>query len=629
MMSLTLRSTRHFLQYKQHSSSGKTVAVSLLLLLLIQLIVGISFRTHCVFAQSGSESTLAQRYNEARFYFNQLLTSETISGEIENWQKGAQNFRRIYLADPLSEQAPACLFMLGRIYHQMFLRFHNTSDVDESITYFKDTATLFPEHRLADDAYYVMGMLYLQTKQDPALAAIQFSKIVQEYQNGDMHPQAAEMMKQLSKEHDIPLPSVMVGNSQMSKLNYILPAKYWSSDDYVRVVIMASGPVSYREELLEPSPNDSRRLYIDFHDSYIEPQYRQPLNIDSGLLKKIHTDQFSKDTVRLSLNIDNIDNYKIYSLPEPFRVVIDVRGKGGHNNQKKLTRFRPAETPDLTTNSTESIPAPVILQDRKKLSPSRENEKIVRITRRLPVSPAPENSAFSLAQQLGLKVRRIVLDPGHGGKDPGAIANGLQEKDLVLKIARLVKPLLEQQIGCEVVLTRESDVFISLEERTAIANTRNADLFLSLHLNAHPSPKLRGLETYYLNLSTNAEAMRVAAMENATSTSQISDLQDILQDILQNSKITESSRLAALVHGALARGLAGKSAIAEHDLGIKQAPFYVLIGAQMPAILVELAFISNKQDALNLQSDAYLSAAAREMVNGILAYVNSTTTASL
>jgi len=620
MMSLTLRFTSHSVHHQQLAAGGKQLAVCLLLLL-FQLFIGVSFRTHCVFAQSGSEGTLAQRYNEARFYFNQLLTSETISGEIENWQKGAQNFRRIYLADPLSEQAPACLFMLGRVYHQMYQRFQIVAYADESITYFKDTATLFPEHRLADDAYYVMGMLYLQIKQDPALAATQFAKIVQDYQSGDMHPQAAEMIKQLSKDHDIPLPPVMVGNSQLSKLNSILPAKYWSSNDYVRVVIMASGPVSYREELLESSPNNLQRLYIDFQDSYIEPQYRQPLNIENGLLQEIRTVQFSKDTVRFSLDVKNIDSYKIYSLPEPFRVVIDIRGKEGQSGQKKLARFRPAET----TSSTESTTALVILQDQKKVPVNRQNDHVIKITRRQPGSPPPDISALSLAQQLGLKVRRIVLDPGHGGKDPGAMANGLQEKDIVLKFAQLIKPLLEQHIGCEVVLTRDSDTFISLEERTAIANTRNADLFLSLHVNAHPSPKVRGLETYYLNLSTNAEAMRVAAMENATSTSQISDLQDILQDILQNSKITESSRLAEQVHGALAKGSAGNTSIASENLGIKQAPFYVLIGAQMPAILVELAFVSNKQDALNLQSDTYLSAAAGEMVNGILAYVNSTT----
>lgn len=573
------------------------------------------------------ENSIAQRYSEAKFYFNQLLTNSAIGQNPENWNKGAQNFRRIYLADPQSEQAPACLFMLGQVYAHMFQRFHNVTDLDESISYYKDNARLFPEHRLADDSYYAIGLLYLEGKHDPNMAAQQFSKIVQDYPSGDMHPQAAELMKQLSKDHNVALPPAMVGNSALSKLNYILPVKYWSSDNYSRIVILASGPVNYREELLEGTAGAPRRLYIDFQDSYIEPQYRAPLKIEDGLLKQVRTAQFKKDTVRVVLDIESIDNYRIYSLPEPFRVVVDVRGKTFTSNQKKLTKLRPVETPEVAAPNSPSHTQPLVIhaEQMKLLAAKQQERKIVKITRDKVVTPLPDLSAPSLAQQLGLKVGRIVLDPGHGGKDPGALANGLKEKDVVLKFARQLKPVIEKELGCEVLLTRNNDTFISLEERTAIANTRNADLFISIHLNAHPSPKVRGLETYYLNLSTNAEAMRVAAMENATSTNQMSDLQDILQDILQNSKIKESSRLAEQVHGSLVTGLTQKSFGNIPNLGVKQAPFYVLIGAQMPAILMELAFISNEEDAQNIQSDQYLSVMAREIAIGIQAYVNSTT----
>ncbi len=139
------------------------------------------------------------------------------------------------------------------------------------------------------------------------------------------------------------------------------------------------------------------------------------------------------------------------------------------------------------------------------------------------------------------------------------MANSMQEKDIVLKIAQQLGPILKRELNCDVILTRNTDIFLPLEERTAIANTEEADLFISLHVNAHPSPKTRGTETYFLNLSTNAEAMRVAAMENATSTHQMSDLEDILSDILKNSKIDESSRLARQVHNSILTGLAGKT----------------------------------------------------------------------
>jgi N-acetylmuramoyl-L-alanine amidase len=205
------------------------------------------------------------------------------------------------------------------------------------------------------------------------------------------------------------------------------------------------------------------------------------------------------------------------------------------------------------------------------------------------------------------------------------MANGMKEKDIVLFLAKKLAPVLSRELGCEVLLTRTTDVFIPLEERTAIANTENADLFVSLHINAHPSADVRGLETYYLNLSTNAEAMRVAAMENATSTHQLSDLQDILSDIMQNSKIEESSRLAQQVHNSILTEASKQGFTGIKNLGIKQAPFYVLIGAQMPAILIEVAFISNKEDMENLANPEFIKMLTEEIASGIRKYINNTT----
>ena len=243
----------------------------------------------------------------------------------------------------------------------------------------------------------------------------------------------------------------------------------------------------------------------------------------------------------------------------------------------------------------------------------------------LNVEPFSSNIPLSLAQQLGLGVKKIIIDPGHGGKDPGAMAFGMKEKNIVLDIAKKLAPLLKKELRCEVLLTRNQDVFIPLEERTAIANTQNADLFISLHINAHPSAKVRGLETYYLNLTTNAEAMRVAARENATSTHQMSDLQDILSDIMKNSKINESSRLAEQVHNSILSEAQNNGYADIKNLGVKQAPFYVLIGAEMPAILIEIAFISNEQDARNLQDPGFVTMLTQEIADGIRTYVNNTT----
>ncbi len=571
---------------------------------------------------------IGRLYDEAKFYYNQLQTNAKISISRDNWLKGTRNFRRIYLSNPKSEIAPSCLFMLGRIYGEMHDRFQNALDLDESVTYFAEITKLFPQNRLADDAFLALGQLFLDKKNNPQQAANYLSEIVTNYPNGDMHPDAENLLKVLSLEHDIALPKIMISSSRDNKLSYVLPVKYWSSDNYTRVVMMASGPVNYKEILLEETENTPRRLYIDFKKSYIEPQYRSPIPIEDGLLKRIRTGQFSADTVRVVLDIESISSYKIYSLPDPFRVVIDVRGE-------KITKESPKPLGASITARTEKKPAKhaevespgsvIVLRDNKKVAANIKLSSEPAKSEPGKIVAVPDVKPLSLAQQLGLGVKKIVLDPGHGGKDPGAMAFGLKEKDMVLDVAKRLSPILKKELGCEVVLTRKDDTFISLEERTALANTNNADLFISLHINAHPSAKVRGMETYYLNLTTNAEAMRVAARENATSTHQMSELQDILSDIMKNSKISESSRLAQQVHNSIISEADKRGFTDIKNLGVKQAPFYVLIGAQMPAILIELAFISNEKDLDNLKNPIFLEMLTKEITEGVRAYVSDTT----
>jgi len=521
----------------------------------------------------------------------------------------------------------ASLYVLGRMYSKMYKQFGTEIDLQESISYYRDVTDLFPDNRLADDALYASGKIFLNKQNNPEKAAKSFNRIISSYRNGDMYPHAADALKGLSKEHGIPLPAAMLKYNDISNLSYVLPVKYWSSEDYTRVVIKASGPVTYRETLLEKQGKHPRRLYIDFQNSYIEPRYRAPVPIEDGLLKQIRTAQNTPETVRVVLDIETISNYKIFSLPDPFRVVIDVRGEG--KKTTNLSKSSPSPPAQVSSNSTTPIPetqaAPeinlIVLDDQKKTAVNADvvNESPDELKDEM------QSMELSLAQQLGLGIRKIVVDPGHGGKDPGASAFGLKEKDIVLLIGQKLAPILAEETGAEVILTRDTDVFIPLEERTAIANTQGADLFISLHINAHPSPKVHGLETYYLNLSTNAEAMRVAAFENATSTHQMSDLQDILSDIMKNSKINESSRLAGFVHNSLCDGIKELQETNFKDLGVKQAPFYVLIGAQMPAILIEIAFITNPGDSKHLTSSQFLDTIVDDIAEGVQHYIHSTT----
>jgi N-acetylmuramoyl-L-alanine amidase len=294
--------------------------------------------------------------------------------------------------------------------------------------------------------------------------------------------------------------------------------------------------------------------------------------------------QFTHDSVRVVVDIKSFKTYKIFSLKDPFRIVIDVWGA-----------------------ATEEKPA-----QQKPYVALKKNDKL---------------PASALAKQLALGISRIIIDPGHGGRDYGApgYLKGVHEKDVALQISRRLAKKIRRELECQVFMTRNSDRFLTLEERTAIANTKNADLFISIHTNSHKNRKAFGIETYFLNLATDDEAIRVAAIENATSTKNISDLQNILYDLVQNAKINESSRLAGHVQGSMVNHLKNQRYSRIKDKGVKQAPFYVLLGAQMPAVLVETSFISNPRECKRLINPKYQERLCEAIVRGIKQYIKETT----
>src|SRR6476661_7124775 len=239
-------------------------------------------------------------------------------------------------------------------------------------------------------------------------------------------------------------------------------------------------------------------------------------------------------------------------------------------------------------------------------------------------SPGAANlqGRFSLSRQLGLGIARIVIDAGHGGHDPGAQVKGLNEADLVLDVALRLEQLLLKQPGAEVVLTRRTDVFIPLEERTAIANREGADLFLSIHANASRNSRARGVETYFLNFASNPDAEAVAARENSASGRTMHNLPDIVKAITLNNKLDESRDFATLVQRAMIDKLSASNKQIR-DLGVRQAPFVVLIGAGMPSILAEISFLTHQQEGKLLKTPAYRQKIAEALFAGVQEYQRS------
>jgi N-acetylmuramoyl-L-alanine amidase len=533
------------------------------------------------------DQELENKYNQTREAFFALDRSPQ-RGQRQQWQSLIDGFKEIYKKHPETFWGEKSMFMVGRVAYVLYQWSGMESDLDLALDHFSRFVNHYPQSVLADDALYLSAEIFLVHKKNLDKARETALFLIKAYPKGDMKKRAEELLPKLEKssllseadktdlfkeEESREEKKAPAGTESPGKTYpQITGLRHWSTPLYTRVAVDVEGKVSYRQRLLKEDPTIEKpeRLYLDLYPARLALG-TSPLTIQDGLLRGARIGQYNATTVRLVLDIESIKGYKIFFLENPFRLIVDVSGK------------------------EKTIPPPAELPGKEK--------------------------KLSLAQQLGLGVKRIVIDPGHGGKDKGASGrNGLHEKNLNLKIARKLAQRIKQDLNLEVLLTRDSDRFIPLEERTAIANTKHADLFISIHINASPNPIAEGFETYFLNLATDEESMRVAAFENATSTKRISDLQKTLKDIMLNSKIDESSRLAGHVQQNVIQALQEKYSPVK-NLGVKQAPFYVLIGAQMPSILVEASFISNERECERLCQDNYLDQIVEGLLKGIESYI--------
>ncbi len=281
----------------------------------------------------------------------------------------------------------------------------------------------------------------------------------------------------------------------------------------------------------------------------------------------------------------------------------------------------PSSPPASTDESAAVKPAP--MGKRSKKSKEAAETTAENVTPAIQPAAPMESGSPTLTRALGLKIGRIVIDPGHGGHDTGTLGpTGLEEKEVVLDVGLKLKKLLEQRTGCEVIMTRSDDTFIPLEERTAIANEKSADLFVSIHANASADKSARGIETYYLNFTSNPDALEVAARENATSQEAVHQLQDLIKKIAMTEKIEESQDFARQVQREVYTHVTKVSG-AQRDRGTKKAPFVVLIGANMPSVLAEISFLSNPRDERLLKKSDYREKIAYALYQGILDYAKN------
>lgn len=368
--------------------------------------------------------------------------------------------------------------------------------------------------------------------------------------------------------------------------------RHWSTPDYTRIALEFDSDVEWEaHELRKSGQGASGRVYVDLKNTRLGKGVKD-VTIGDGLLSGARVGQYQPGVVRVVLDTENIKDFKVFSLSNPARVVIDVRGE----RRTEISKLQPV----------------VIAMPERVVVPKLELQQVAAV-----------KDNRSGKKPVISKIRRIVVDPGHGGHDPGAVgANGIQEKDVVLAIGLKLRELLRDELGVDVVMTRSTDVFIPLEERTAIANKVGADLFLSVHANAAPNRLAAGIETYYLNLAKTEKVAQLAAKENGTTLDKVSVLQAILFDLMANYKLNDSAHLADEVQRSLHKKVQTRYSDVK-NLGVKQGPFYVLVGASMPSILVETAFLSNSVEESRLIDPDYQDLAANGILDGVRSYIKS------
>jgi N-acetylmuramoyl-L-alanine amidase len=408
------------------------------------------------------------------------------------------------------------------------------------------------------------------------------------------------------------------------------------------------------------------RIYFDLQSARLSPAMaRGSVRVSGDLLTKVRVAQNQSGTVRVVLDVNGVKDYAASLLQKPSRLVIELYGepspaKPGTIETAKSSKTEIAKpiaevaarspagaSPELIPPSpptakpvtskevdsagtnpaplatgAKTMPAPVkTLRTTSTKNPSTGKPDLVQPA----VTPQPTRDGQStLTRALGLKIGRIVIDAGHGGHDTGTIGpTGLMEKDLCLDIALRLGKIIQQKLpGADIVFTRSDDTFIPLEERTHIANEARADLFISIHANSSPDHGARGVETYYLNLKGSAEAMEVAARENAVSQENIHDLQDVVKRIAQTEKIDESRELAEDIQDSLSKKIQ-KTVKPVKNRGVRKAPFVVLIGADMPSILTEISFLSNASDEQLLKKPEHRQRIAEGVYQGVANYLES------
>jgi N-acetylmuramoyl-L-alanine amidase len=573
--------------------------------------------------------------------------------KLEEVRAVVRAFEAIVAQYPASAYSDNALWQAGRLAIDAFWRFGQGQDKETGVRLLQKLAASYPTSKLAKQVPEELRRPGTPQPPSPTSTSVPAGDLRSRPQppsptatsvpTGDLRPRPQP-----------PSPAPSPAPRSTTALATIREIRRVVLPDAVRVTIELDSEVPFHDERIP----DPARVFLDLPGTKAATtlvDHTLRFESDADIVRQVRIGRHPNNVTRVVLDAAGVTSYSVYPLYGPYRLVIDcVREQTAPPlaaptvapivsptvaallNARRFAiwqRNSPAVTPHhgvILAAARSSVAAPV---DPPAPAPATAPALSARPTTEASAEPPARNVAggLSLARQLGLGVSRIVIDPGHGGHDPGARGKGVTEAELVLDVALRLEKLLEKIPGVEVLLTRRTDDFIALPERTAIANREGADLFLSIHANASTVAQAHGIETYFLNFANNQSAAAVAARENATSVQAMGALPDLVKAIALSNKLDESRDFATQVQRSMVDRLKGSNRLLR-DLGVKQAPFVVLIGAVMPSVLAEISFVTNPQEAKLLKGNVYRQRIAEALFNAIRKYQTSlknTTTVAL
>jgi N-acetylmuramoyl-L-alanine amidase len=672
------RSVRHAIGFAGRSAFGVSQGRRAALICILLTAALAEARVH------RSQAWAETQFNKAESQRQTLSGHSDQARTRREYQSVISSYRRIVLEAPTSSKADGSAFAVANLTAEMGRHFKDDMALYSAVREYKFLRREYPGSKHRVEALLAIGEIYKNDLGDEADARATFEEFLRRYQHSDLVKEArAELatLKPDSDDHDrsqtaseknadnqkadkgrsssadrhasVEKPAAETDNRD--KIVRVNSIEHKSAPDFTRITVGLAQDVQFESQRID-HPD---RIFFDLKNArLVSKLIGSSVTVDDGRVKKIRVAQYKPGRARIVIETAGRVGFNASLALNPPRLVINVHDNSVANGSGCTKAGsdgdcaqRDSETDGRVIPASErtasagprSGPKRVIVEadsndppaEADDAAPVGEAEKSANLTKPLrrgktqtasarPLREAQPTSDGdrSLIRTLGLRIGKIVIDPGHGGHDTGTIGpDGLLEKELVLDVSRRLGKLLAARLGAEVAFTRRDDTFIPLETRTSIANQEQADLFVSVHANSSRDPDARGVETYYLNFTSSPEALEVAARENSASDKSIHELQDLVKKIALKEKIEESREFASDVQGALHSGLAARNP-GERNRGVKKAPFVVLIGANMPSILAEISFLSNPADERRLRTPEYRQRIAESLYRGIARYVD-------